>query len=93
MQKSFKFATCNVNSLGVRLQRLHGNPVDVLGLQELKPTDDEFPHAKLVEIGCAAQACAPEINPSWRVFEQPPAIGDLARATGLGYRVTRCHRR
>ena len=60
MQNSFKFATWNVNSLGVRLphvvQWLADNPVDVLGLQELKLTDDKFPHAELAEIGYAAQA-------------------------------------
>ena len=65
----------------------------MLGLQELKLTDDKFPHAKLAEIGCAAQACAPEIDPSWQVFEQHLAIGYLTRATGLRYRFTRYSRR
>ena len=46
--KMMKFATWNVNSLGVRLPQvldwLQTNPVDVLALQELKLTDDKFPH-------------------------------------------------
>ncbi len=43
-----RIATWNVNSLSVRLQQvldwLEANPVDVIGLQELKLTDDKFPH-------------------------------------------------
>jgi exodeoxyribonuclease III len=42
-----QFATWNVNSLTVRLPQviewLAANPVDVLGLQELKMSDDKFP--------------------------------------------------
>jgi exodeoxyribonuclease-3 len=41
-----KIATWNVNSLSVRLPQvlawLQDNPVDALGLQELKLTDDKF---------------------------------------------------
>ncbi len=55
-----KFATWNVNSLGVRLphllQWLEANPVDVLGLQELKLTDDKFPFEALATAGYQAQA-------------------------------------
>ncbi|MEB2349647.1 MAG: exodeoxyribonuclease III [Comamonadaceae bacterium] len=43
-----KIATWNVNSLAVRLPQvlawLQAHPVDVLALQELKLTDDKFPH-------------------------------------------------
>ncbi|MPM36090.1 Exodeoxyribonuclease III [bioreactor metagenome] len=43
-----QIATWNINSLSVRLPQvlewLAANPVDVLGLQELKLTDDKFPH-------------------------------------------------
>ena len=50
-----KIATWNVNSLTARLphvQRwLEANPVDVLCLQELKLTDDKFPHAELEALG------------------------------------------
>jgi exodeoxyribonuclease III len=54
-QNSLKLATWNVNSLGVRLphllQWLGNSPVDAVGLQELKLTDDKFPHAELQAAG------------------------------------------
>jgi exodeoxyribonuclease-3 len=50
-----RIATWNVNSLRVRLPQvlnwLSANPVDVLGLQETKLTDDKFPHAELEAAG------------------------------------------
>jgi exodeoxyribonuclease-3 len=54
-----KLATWNVNSLNVRLPQvldwLAANPVDVLALQELKLTDDKFPHAAFTEAGYQCQ--------------------------------------
>jgi exodeoxyribonuclease-3 len=48
-----KLATWNINSLTVRLPQvldwLAANPVDVLALQELKMSDDKFPHAAFAE--------------------------------------------
>lgn len=48
-------ATWNVNSLSVRLPQvldwLAANPVDVLGLQELKLTDDKFPQLEIESAG------------------------------------------
>lgn len=53
-----KIATWNVNSLSVRLPQvldwLAANPVDALGLQELKLTDDKFPHMAFEEAGYKA---------------------------------------
>lgn len=53
-----RIATWNVNSLAVRLPQvldwLGQHPVDVLGLQELKLTDEKFPHAALQEAGYQA---------------------------------------
>jgi exodeoxyribonuclease-3 len=50
-----KLATWNINSLTVRLPQvldwLATNPVDVLALQELKMTDDKFPHAAFKSAG------------------------------------------
>jgi exodeoxyribonuclease-3 len=50
-----KLATWNVNSLTVRLPHLsswlQANPVDVIALQELKLTDDKFPHAEIEAAG------------------------------------------
>lgn len=59
-----RLATWNVNSLSVRLpqvldwlaaQQAAGTPVDVLALQELKMTDDKFPHAAFLDAGYHAQ--------------------------------------
>ena len=53
-----KITTWNVNSLTARLQHvldwLAANPVDVLALQELKLTDEKFPHEALREAGYEA---------------------------------------
>lgn len=50
-----KLATWNINSLTVRLPQvlawLAHNPVDVLCLQELKLTEDKFPHTAFQEAG------------------------------------------
>lgn len=55
---SIQLATWNVNSLKVRLphllQWLETNPVDLLGLQELKLTDDAFPLAEINAAGYGA---------------------------------------
>ncbi len=56
--QAMKITTWNVNSLTARLQHvldwLAVNPVDVLALQELKLTDDKFPHQALREAGYEA---------------------------------------
>ncbi len=53
-----KVATWNVNSLRVRLVQLKdwfaANPVDVLGLQELKLPDEEFPEEEIRSLGLHA---------------------------------------
>lgn len=50
-----KLASWNVNSLTVRLPQvldwLRAEPVDVLGLQELKMVDEKFPHEAFAELG------------------------------------------
>jgi exodeoxyribonuclease III len=52
---TMKIATWNVNSLTIRLPQvldwLAANPVDALGLQELKLSDDKFPVAQLEAAG------------------------------------------
>ena len=62
--QALRYATWNVNSLGVRLpqvvdwlaaQNAAGSPIDVLTLQELKLTDDKFPADALVAAGYHAQ--------------------------------------
>ena len=53
-----RIATWNVNSLRVRLphlaQWLATNPVDAIGLQELKLPDDQFPRAEIAALGLHA---------------------------------------
>jgi exodeoxyribonuclease-3 len=53
-----KIATWNVNSLRVRLDQLREwlstNPLDVIGLQELKLPDEDFPAGALEELGLHA---------------------------------------
>ena len=53
-----RIATWNVNSLRVRLphlaQWLAANPVDAIGLQELKLPDDQFPRAEIEALGLTA---------------------------------------
>jgi exodeoxyribonuclease-3 len=55
---TLKIGTWNVNSLRVRLpqlqQWLEGSPVDVIGLQELKLEDKDFPHEALAAAGWQA---------------------------------------
>lgn len=50
-----KIASWNVNSLNIRLPQvlewLKNNPVDILGLQETKTTDDKFPIQSFLEAG------------------------------------------
>jgi exodeoxyribonuclease-3 len=53
-----RIATWNVNSLRVRLphlaQWLATNPVDAIGLQELKVPDEQFPRAEIEALGLRA---------------------------------------
>jgi exodeoxyribonuclease-3 len=55
----YQLATWNVNSLSVRLPQvldwLQANPVDALCLQELKLSDDKFPHEAIEAAGYQAQ--------------------------------------
>lgn len=54
-----RIATWNVNSLNVRLPQvidwIKANDIDVLTLQELKLTDDKFPHNAFAELGYQAE--------------------------------------
>lgn len=53
-----KITSWNVNSLRARLAHtldwLRANPVDVIGLQELKLQDEQFPHAEFEALGYRA---------------------------------------
>ena len=84
-----QIATWNVNSLSVRLPQvlawLAANPVDALCLQELKLTDDKFPHDALKEAGYEAVAFGQKTyngvailsrHPLRDVVRNIPAFGD-----------------
>ncbi len=84
-----KIATWNVNSLTVRLPQvlawLEANPVDALCLQELKLTDDKFPHDALQGAGYEAVAFGQKTyngvailsrHPLRDVVRNIPAFGD-----------------
>ena len=84
-----KIATWNVNSLTVRLPQvlawLEANPVDALCLQELKLTDDKFPHDALKDAGYEAAAFGQKTyngvailsrHPLRDVVRNIPAFGD-----------------
>ncbi len=61
---TLKIATWNVNSLNIRANQVldwlaaqpEGEKIDALGLQELKMTDEKFPHADFEAAGYSSQA-------------------------------------
>lgn len=73
-----KLATWNVNSLTVRLPQvldwLTANPVDVLALQELKMTDDKFPHAEFSATGYHAQWFGQKTYNGVALLSRQPAV-------------------
>ncbi len=86
-----KLATWNINSLTVRLpqvldwlnaQAQTGAPIDVLALQELKLTDDKFPHEALAQIGYAAQVFGQKTYNGVALLtrlDAPAPVGDVVK--------------
>ncbi|MFE1572751.1 exodeoxyribonuclease III [Comamonas odontotermitis] len=78
-----QIATWNVNSLSVRLPQvldwLAANPVDVLGLQELKLTDDKFPHDAFAAAGYQAVSFGQKTYNGVALLARS-AIADVVRA-------------
>jgi exodeoxyribonuclease-3 len=77
-----QIATWNVNSLTVRLPQvldwLAANPVDALCLQELKLTDDKFPHDALKEAGYEAVAFGQKTYNGVAILSRHP-LSDVVR--------------
>ncbi|MGP1629688.1 MAG: exodeoxyribonuclease III [Giesbergeria sp.] len=77
-----QIATWNVNSLNVRLPQvldwLAANPVDALCLQELKLTDDKFPHEALREVGYEAAAFGQKTYNGVAILSRSP-LRDVVR--------------
>ena len=85
--QAMKIATWNVNSLTARLQHvldwLAVNPVDVLALQELKLTDDKFPHDALQAAGYTAAAFGQKTYNGVAILSRHPLRDVVRNITGL----------
>ncbi len=77
-----QIATWNINSLNVRLPQvlewLAANPVDALGLQELKLVDEKFPFDALQEIGYHAAAFGQKTYNGVAILSRTP-LRDVVR--------------
>jgi exodeoxyribonuclease-3 len=77
-----RIATWNINSLTVRLPQvldwLAANPVDALGLQELKMVDEKFPFDALKEIGYHAAAFGQKTYNGVAILSRTP-LRDVVR--------------
>jgi exodeoxyribonuclease-3 len=82
-----KLATWNVNSLAVRLPQLldwlAANPVDAIVLQELKLTDDKFPHAEIAAAGYQAQCFGQRTYNGVALLSRTPATDMLRNIPGF----------
>jgi exodeoxyribonuclease III len=82
-----KLATWNVNSLSVRLPQvldwLQANPVDVLALQELKMTDDKFPHDAFSAAGYHAQCFGQKTYNGVALLSRTPATDVVKNIPGF----------
>jgi exodeoxyribonuclease III len=82
-----KLATWNVNSLTVRLPQvldwLQANPVDVLALQELKMTDDKFPHAAFAQAGYSAECFGQKTYNGVALLSRTPATDVMKNIPGF----------
>ena len=82
-----QLATWNVNSLAVRLPQvldwLAANPVDLLCLQELKLTDDKFPHDALQAAGYTAVAFGQKTYNGVAILSRHPLRDVVRNITGL----------
>ena len=80
-----KIATWNVNSIRARLDRLveylKTRQPDVLCLQELKCTDDQFPHAELSAIGYQAAVFGQKTYNGVAIITKEP-VADVTKNLG-----------
>jgi len=83
-----KITTWNVNSLSVRLPQvlawLAANPVDALGLQELKLVDDKFPHDAFEAAGYHAVCFGQKTYNGVAIVSRTPARGVVRNIPGFG---------
>lgn len=83
-----KLATWNINSLTVRLPQvldwLGANPVDVLALQELKMSEDKFPHADFAAAGYQSVCFGQKTYNGVALISKTPALGVVRNIPGFG---------
>ncbi len=82
-----QIATWNVNSLSVRLPQvidwLAANPVDALCLQELKLTDEKFPHAALEAIGYSSTVFGQKTYNGVAILSRSPVRDVIKNISGF----------
>ena len=87
MVESVRIAAWNVNSLKVRLphvlkwlqaQELAKKPIDALCLQELKLTDDKYPHKELEEAGYISIAAGQKTYNGVAIMVRKAALAPIA---------------
>ncbi|MEO0028335.1 MAG: Exodeoxyribonuclease [Pseudomonadota bacterium] len=89
-----KIATWNVNSLTVRLPQVidwlkaqealgEGHAIDVLALQELKMTDDKFPHQAFADAGYHAQWFGQKTYNGVALISRTPAVDVVKNIPGF----------
>jgi exodeoxyribonuclease-3 len=87
MTKSVRIAAWNVNSLKVRLpqvlkwlqdQEKAKKPIDALCLQELKLTDDKYPHKELEEAGYVSLAAGQKTYNGVAIIVRKAALAPIA---------------
>ncbi|MBE0475228.1 exodeoxyribonuclease III, partial [Rhodoferax sp.] len=82
-----KLATWNINSLTVRLPQvldwLAANPVDVLALQELKMSDDKFPHAAFAAAGYQSVCFGQKTYNGVALISKTPALEVVRNIPGF----------
>ena len=83
-----QIATWNVNSLSVRLPQvlawLAANPVDALGLQELKLVDEKFPHDAFEAAGYHAVCFGQKTYNGVAIVSRTPARSVVRNIPGFG---------
>ena len=83
-----QIATWNVNSLSVRLPQvlawLAANPVDALGLQELKLVDEKFPHDAFEAAGYHAVCFGQKTYNGVAIVSRTPARDVVRNIPGFG---------
>lgn len=82
-----KFATWNVNSLGVRLPQVQdwllANPVDVLALQEIKMQEARFPFEALAQAGYTAHCLGQKSYNGVALLSRTPATDVVKNIPGF----------